>query len=102
MSAKQKDVGSSPAHDQEFFVQVFFGLMRLFSQFFLMCPKDPPFIFSYFAKEWMVKNSQRVPFYIFRHYATYRRPNKYFEKKFKKNRIFFQFFSHAGTVEENT
>ena len=54
----------------------------------------------------MFKNSQRPPFYIFRHYATYRRP-KSFREKFskiisKKVRIFFQFFPHAGTVEGNT
>ena len=33
MSAKQKDVGSSPAHDQNFFVQVFSALWD-FSQIF--------------------------------------------------------------------
>ena len=34
MSAKQKDVGSSPAHDQKFFVQVFSAWWDFFSQFF--------------------------------------------------------------------
>ena len=34
MSAKQKDVGSSPAHDQKFFVQVFLALWDFFSQIF--------------------------------------------------------------------
>ena len=71
-----------------------------------MSPKGPPSFFSYFAKEWMFKNSQRPPFYIFRRYVTYRRPKKISEKKFEKNsqkiRILFQFFPHAGTVEENT
>ena len=37
-----------------------------------------------------------VPFYIFRHYETYR------TKKNLKNDFFFQFFPHAGTLEENT
>ena len=52
----------------------------------------------------MFKNFQMPPFYIFWHYATYRRPKK-FEKKTKKvqkNCNFFHFFPHAGTVEENT
>ena len=45
----------------------------------------------------MSKKSQRVPpFYIFRHYATYRRLHKKIEK------IFGKFFPHSGTVEENT
>ena len=35
--------------------------------------------------------SIRAIFYSFRHYATYQR---------EKNLIFFQFFPHAGTVEE--
>ena len=66
-----------------------------------MSPKGPPSSFFYFAKECLFKNYQRPPFYIFRHYATYRR--KKIEKKFRKKiRIFFQFFPHAGTVEENT
>ena len=30
-----------------------------------MSPKGPPSFFSYFAKEWMFKNSQRPPFCIF-------------------------------------
>ena len=45
----------------------------------------------------MFKTSQRAPFRIFRHYATYRRP-----KNFEKNSGFFKIFPHAGTVEENT
>ena len=45
----------------------------------------------------MFKNSPRVPFYIFRHYATYRRP-----KKIGTMRLTGEFFPHAGTVEENT
>ena len=108
MSAKQKDVGSSPAHDQKksFLCRFLFDLMRLFSQFFKMSSKGPPFIFSCFAKKWMFKNSQRPPFYIFRHYANYRRPKnirkKNFEKKFRKIWDFYQFFSHAGTVERNS
>ena len=81
---------------KKFFVQVFITLGDFFSQIILNVSKRPPFIFFYFAKEWMFQNSQRAPYHIFRHYATYRRP-----KKSKKNH-FFPFFPHAGTVEENT
>ena len=69
--------------------------------FLCKSPKGPPFIFVvYFAKEWMLKNFQRAPFYMFRHYATYGRPKKF--KNFEKNRIFFSIFPQTGTVEENT
>ena len=34
MSAKQKDMGSNPAHSQKIFVQVFSALWDFFSQFF--------------------------------------------------------------------
>ena len=88
MSAKQKDVGSSPAHDQKFFCAGFFRLDETFFANFLNVSKGSPFIFFYFAKLWMFKNSQRPPFYIFRHYATYRRPKK-FRKKIQKNCDFF-------------
>ena len=70
MSAKQKDLGSSPAHDQNFFAQVLFGLVRLFSANFFSVSKGSPFNFFYFANEWIFKNSPRAPFYIVRHYAT--------------------------------
>ena len=94
MSAKQKDVASSAAHDQKFFVQAFFGLVRLFFRiFFIKClQRVPPSFFPYFAKEWMFKNSQRPPFDIFRHYATYRRPKKSKKKIQKKFDFFFNFF----------
>ena len=102
MFAKEKDVGLSPAHDQKFFVQVFFRLGETFFRKFLNVSKGAPFIFFYFAEGCIFKNSQRPPFYIFRHYATYQRPKK-FEKKSKKiqkNQNFSKFFPHAGTVEE--
>ena len=66
MSAKQKDVGSSPARDQNFFVQVVSALWDFFFANFLNVSKGSPLhFFFYFAKEWMFKNSQRPPFYIF-------------------------------------
>ena len=74
MSAKQKDVGSSPAHDQNFFRHV---------------SKGSPFNFL-FCKKMDVQKLPKGPFYIFRHYATYRIPKK------------SDFFPRAGTVEENT
>ena len=92
MSAKQKDVGSSPAHDQKFFCRVF-RLCETFFANFLMSPKSLPFIFFLFCKRTDVQKLPKGPFYIFRHYATYRRPEKI---------GFFQFFPHVGTVEENT
>ena len=77
---------------QLFFVYIFFGFVRLFLATFLMSPKGPPFIFSYFAKEWMLKNSQRAPFTFF---GTMRLTRNF--KKFKK---ILQVF--LGTVEEST
>ena len=92
MSAMQKDVGSSPALDQKTFVQVFFGLLRLFSANFLNVSKGSPFIFSYFAEEWMFKNSQRQPLLHFSALCDLPETKKNFEKNFKKIQIFFNFF----------
>ena len=92
-------MGSSPALDQNFFVQFFFSaLWDFFSQ---ISPKGPPVLFlSILQKKWMFKDSQSAPFYMFRHYATYRKPKK-FEKNLKSS-DFFPIFPQAGTVEENT
>ena len=73
MSVKQKDVGSSPAHDQKFFVQVFFRLGETFFRKFFVS-KGPPLHFFLFCKRMYVQKLQKTPFYIFRHYTTYRRP----------------------------
>ena len=44
------------------------------------------------------KNPKGSPFYIFWHYATYRRLQKKFERKFSKfSIIFFSFFRHSAT-----
>ena len=77
--------------------------MRLFSQFSKCLQRVPPSIFSIFQRNACSKNSPRAPFYIFRHYATCRRPKKISKKKIR-NKIsdFFSIFPHAGTVEENT
>ena len=52
-----------------------------------MSPKGPPFIFPILQTNGCSK-TPKGPFYIFRHYAI--------------SDIFFQFFPHAATVEENT
>ena len=51
----------------------------------------------------MFKNSQRAPFYIFgtmRLTSDQKNSTKFSNRKISEN--FFQFFSNAGTVEENT
>ena len=98
MSAKQKDVGSSPVHDQKFFVQVFFGLVRLFFANFLNVFKGSPFIFFLFCKRMYVQKLPKAPLL---HFSALCDLPKKFEKKFEKIG-FFPIFSHAGTVEENT
>ena len=88
-----------------FFCRFFFGLVRLFFANCLNVSKRSPFIFSYFAKEWMFKNSQRPPFLHFSALCDLPETKKISKKIWKnvqKNRFFFQFFSYAGTVEENT
>ena len=57
---------------------------------------DPPFNFFYFATEWMLEKSQRVPpLTFFWHYATY--------QKLQKNRKKLEnVFPHSGTAEEST
>ena len=66
--------------------------MRLFFlEIFLMFPKCPLSIFKYFAIEWMLKNPKGSPYYIFRHYGTYRKLQNKFEK-----------IPNSSTVEEDT
>ena len=90
-------MGSSPAMTKIFLCKFF----RLCETFFANISKGSTLhFFVYFAKEWMLKNFQRAPFYMFRHYATYGRPKNL--KKFQKNRIFFSIFPQTGTLEENT
>ena len=61
-----------------------------------MSPKGPPSFFFPFCNRKDAQKFQRPTFYIFRHYATYRRLQKNFEK------IFGNFCPHSGTVEEST
>ena len=74
MSAKQK--ASSAAHDQKFLMQVFFHF------FPILQPNG-------------CSKTTKAPFYIFRGYATYRRPKK-IQKKFQKNSEFFSIFPSRG------
>ena len=76
-----------PPMTKKFFVQLFSALRDFFANFFNVS-KGSPFIFFYFAKEWMFKNSQGPPFKFF---GTMRLTGdqKMIEKKF---RIFFNFF----------
>ena len=73
---------------------------KIFLNFYSMSPKGPPFNFLIFCNRMDV---QKIPkgalFYIFRHYATYRRLQKYFEKKFGKHfsQYFFSLFRHNAT-----
>ena len=61
---------------------------------------DVPVLFLFFQRM-DVQKLPNAPFYICRHYATYRGPEK-FKKFSKKKYFFFLFFPHVGFVEENT
>ena len=93
-------MGLSPALDQKFFV-LFFRLCETFlSQYFLMSPKGPPSFFSILQKNGCSKTLKEPSFTFF---GTVRLTGDQKEfQKIQKIRIFFQFFPHAGTVEENT
>ena len=75
-----------------------FGFVRLFFAHIFNASEGSLFNFFYFAEKMDVQKLPKCHFYIFRHYATYRRPKKNSKKNFV---FFFQFFPHAGTVEEN-
>ena len=102
MSAKQKDVGSSPAPDQKFFVQVFFVLVRFFCQ---CLQRVPPSVFFLFCKRMDVQKLSKAPVL---HFSTLcdlpeaKKKSKKVSKKKSKKSDFFHFFPHAGTVEKNT
>ena len=87
---------------KKFFVLVFSGFVRLFFANFLNVSKGSPFNFFLFCKTMDVQKLPNAPFYIFRHYATHRRPKKFRQNFRKFSDFFFQFFRNVGTVEENT
>ena len=68
--------------------QFFFGTVRIFfSKFFLFFKRVPPSDFLIFCNKKYVNESQRVPLFICRHYATFSKffQKKIFKKKFSKN-----------------
>ena len=66
MSVKQKDAGSSPPHDQHFFVQAFFRLGETFFANFLISPKSPPLhFFPILQKNGCLKTPKGPPFTLF-------------------------------------
>ena len=89
-------MGSSPALDQNFFVQIFFGFVRLFSQ---ISPKGPPVIFLSILQKMDV---QRLPECPLLHVSALCDLPETKKKSKKKFGIFFPIFPQAGTVEENT
>ena len=105
MSAKQEDVGSSPVHDQNFFVQVFFGLVGLFFAIFLNVSIGSPLHFFPTLQKNGYSKTPKGPLLPFSALCdlleTKKIRKRYFEKKIQQNSD-FQFFPHAGNVEENT
>ena len=91
-------MGSSPALDQNFFVQFFF---RLCETFFANISKGST---RHFLSILQKMDVQRLPECPFLHVsALCDLPEiKKIRKKFKKFGIFFPIFPQAGTVEENT
>ena len=78
-------MGSSPALDQIFCVDFFRLCETFFRNFFNVFEGSTLHFFPYFAKEWMLKNSQRAPFTFF---GTMR-----LTRNFKKiQKIFGNFF----------
>ena len=73
------------------------------NHYLILSPKGPPFeFFSIFQNNGCSKTPKGPPFTFFvtmRLTEDQKISKKNFEKKF---RIFFQFFPHAGTVEDNT
>ena len=74
---------------------IVFGLVRLFFANFSNVSKGSPFIFSYFSKEWMFKNSRMPPF-------TFVGTMRLTEDQKNFQNFFFLFFPHVGFAEENT
>ena len=90
-SAKQKDVGSTLALDQNFFCMIFRLCETFFRKFFKISPKGSPSFFL-FCNRMDVQKSQRVPLLHFSALCN-------LPETSKKN---WNFFPHLGTVEEST
>ena len=65
--------------------QFFSALCEIFSKIFQGLKRVPPSSFLIFCNRMYVNESQRVPLFIFRHYATFSKffSKKTFQKKFK-------------------
>ena len=89
-----------------FLCKFFSALWYFFSQIFLMSPKGPPSFFPILQKNGFSKTPKGPPPFTFfgtmRLIGDQKNFEKILKKNFKKFGIFFQFFPHAGTVEENT
>ena len=84
--------------DQKFFVQVFFGFVVLFFANFLNVSKGSHLHFFLFCKRMVVQKLPKAPLLNFS--ALCDLPET---KKIQIiSGIFFNFFPHAGTLEENT
>ena len=74
----------------------FSALCEIFSKIFQGLKRVPPSSFLIFCNRMYVNESQRVPLFIFRHYATF---SKFFFKKFFFKKIFkFYFVPSRETV----
>ena len=87
-----KNLGFFLVRVPKVFCASYLGLVRLFSQIFLMSPKGPLSIFFSFETEWMFKKPQRVPLFTF--FGTMRLTGHL--KKFQK----MEFFPRSGTGRE--
>ena len=67
----------------------FFGTVRIFFSKIFNISKVPPSDFLIFCNRQYVNESQRVPLFIFRHYATF---SKFFFRKNFFKKIFFKKF----------
>ena len=96
MSAKRKDVGSSPAPDQKVFCAGFLRLCETFFRKFFKCLQRAPFIFFLFCKKMDVQNLPKAPLLHFSALCdlpeTKKKSKENREKNSKKKTIFFNFF----------
>ena len=95
MSVKQNDVGSSPAHDQKLFMQVFICLVRLFLAIFLNVSKGSPFHFFPILQKNGCSKTPKGPLLHFSALCDLpeTKKSKKIEKKFKKKSNSFSIFS---------
>ena len=98
-SAKQKDVGSSLAVDQNFLC-ILFRLCGFFRNFFSCHQRFLPSFVWYFATERMLKNPKGFLLQIFRHYETVENFHFCVFLKFFMSRFIFLKFCNRMDVEK--